>query len=158
MSTSITPSFDTSVYLLINNQFDITTRLDTFSIKAFDIQRVIDRFVDKLDQQSSYLVKGDVRTHFSKMMDNIVDYSIWDGSSDVWKYLGTPLPEVCIKCIMQSRNFEIVSLLFSSHLIVFSSSHSIDSYSCIHWGFNPSTPLLWPYPYSRCQWTTCYSR
>lgn len=55
---------------------------------------MIDRFVDKLDQQSSYLVKGDVRTHFSKMVDNVVDCSIWDGSSDVWKFLGTPAPDV----------------------------------------------------------------
>ena len=58
-------SFDTSVYLLINNQFDILLRLDTFSVKPFDLLRVLDRYVDKLNQQSSFLVNGDVRAHYT---------------------------------------------------------------------------------------------
>lgn len=91
---SLMHSFDTAVYLLINNQFDITKRLDAFSLKAFDIQRMVDRFVATLDQQSSYLIKGDVRLHFVRMVDNIVDCTIWEEASDVWKYLGTPAPQV----------------------------------------------------------------
>ena len=91
---SLTYSFDTAIYLLINNQFDITTRLDSFSLKAFDIQRMVDRYVATLDQQSSYLIKGDVRLHFVRMVDNIVDCTIWEEASDVWKYLGTPAPQV----------------------------------------------------------------
>ena len=58
-------SFDTSVYLLINNQFDILLRLDAFSVKPFDVLRVLDRYVDKLNQQSSFLVNGDVRSHYT---------------------------------------------------------------------------------------------
>ena len=60
-------SFDTAIYLLINNQFDILTQLTTFDITAFDLQRILDRFVDKLNQQSSYLVNGDVRQHYNRV-------------------------------------------------------------------------------------------
>lgn len=61
-------SFDTSVYLLINNQFDIVSRLSTFGVTPFDIQRILERFIDKLNQQSSYLVNGDVRAHYNKVL------------------------------------------------------------------------------------------
>lgn len=61
-------SFDTAVYLLINNQFDIMSYLPTFGVTAFDIQRILDRFVEKLNQQSSYLVNGDVRSHYNRVL------------------------------------------------------------------------------------------
>lgn len=60
-------SFDTSVYLLINNQFDIVSRANTFGLTPFDIQRILEHFVNKLNQQSSYLINGDVRAHFNKV-------------------------------------------------------------------------------------------
>ena len=60
-------SFDTAIYLLINNQFDILTQLTTFDITAFALQRILDRFFDKLNQQSSYLVNGDVRQHYNRV-------------------------------------------------------------------------------------------
>ena len=41
--------------------------LTTFDITAFDLQRILDRFVDKLNQQSSYLVNGDVRQHYNRV-------------------------------------------------------------------------------------------
>ena len=97
-------SFDTAVYLLINNQFDILLRLDAFSVKPFDVLRVLDRYVDKLNQQSSFLVNGDVRMHYThvqmveryyeKIIDNIVDYAVWESNSEVWKYLGGPTLKV----------------------------------------------------------------
>lgn len=65
-------SFDTAVYLLINNQFDIVSRLSTFGVTPFDIQRILERFIDKLNQQSSYLVNGDVRSHYNKVWNRMV--------------------------------------------------------------------------------------
>ena len=58
---------------------------------------MLDRYVDKLNQQSSFLVNGDVRTHYTKVhlvsspqqiMNHIVDYAVWEASSEVWSYLG----------------------------------------------------------------------
>lgn len=60
-------SFDTSVFLQINNQFDIVSRTATFGLTPFDIQRILERFVNKLNHQSSYLINGDVRNHFNKV-------------------------------------------------------------------------------------------
>ena len=60
-------SFDTSVFLLINNQFDIVSRANTFGLTPFDLQRILEHFVNKLNQQSSYLINGDVRAHFNKV-------------------------------------------------------------------------------------------
>ena len=64
---SLISSYDTSIYLLINNNFDILSYLTLFSVSPFDLQRVIDRFTDKLNQQSSQLVIGDVRNHFNRV-------------------------------------------------------------------------------------------
>lgn len=60
-------SYDTSIYLLVNNNFDILSSLPLFSVSPFDLQRVTDRFTDKLNQQSSQLVIGDVRNHFNRV-------------------------------------------------------------------------------------------
>ena len=60
-------SYDTSIYLLVNNNFDIFSSLLLFSVSPFDLQRVTDRFTDKLNQQSSQLVIGDVRNHFNRV-------------------------------------------------------------------------------------------
>lgn len=91
-------SYDTSIYLLVNNNFDILSSLILFSVSPFDLQRVTDRFTDKLNQQSSQLVIGDVRNHFnrvgferrqsSQILDSIIDWAIWKQDSEIWKYLG----------------------------------------------------------------------
>ena len=60
-------SFDTAVYLLINNQFDILSYLSTFGVTVFDIQKILERFINKLNQQSSYLIYGDVLHHYVKV-------------------------------------------------------------------------------------------
>ncbi len=63
-----TCSYDTSIYLLINNQFDILSRLSAFGVTTFDILRILEKFVQKLNQQSYYLIAGDVRNHYTRVM------------------------------------------------------------------------------------------
>ena len=61
-------SFDTAMYLLINDQFNILSYLFIFGVSVFDIQRILERYKTKLNQQSSFLVNGDVRVHFNKVL------------------------------------------------------------------------------------------
>lgn len=85
--------------MLLNNNFNILEHLHLFSVSPFDLQRVTDRFTDKLNQQSSQLVIGDVRNHFNRVLvvrrtdgqilDSIIDWAIWKPDSEIWKYLGT---------------------------------------------------------------------
>ncbi|KAM7457947.1 hypothetical protein BLSTO_01284 [Blastocystis sp. subtype 1] len=110
-------SYDTSIYLLINNQFDILSRLSAFGVTTFDILRILEKFVQKLNQQSYYLIAGDVRNHYTRINENIVNYAIWCSDSTIWQSIGvknetrvTVSVELLIRNLLYFANMHIREL------------------------------------------------
>ena len=110
-------SYDTAIFLSINNNFDIVDQLSLFSISPFDLQRVTDRFTEKLNQQSSFLVTGDIRNHFNRILDTIVDWAIWKEDSEIWNYLGIPGAKIPISVEVFIRHLLYYSLRHMKQII-----------------------------------------